>query len=237
MWADEKLVSLDFETTGVDVENDRVVTASIVVIEPGAMPVIREWMAKPTIDIPAAATAVHHITTEYAEEHGRPAPQVLREVWQTLSAELSPAPLIVCNAPYDITLLDREMRRHWQRGWESMPSVRVVDPLVIDKAVDRYPKGSRKLTALSQHYGVPLSEDDAHGSTADALAAARVAWKLAHLFPDECGDLDTLQIRQAAWCRQQADSFADYLRRQDKPADDVCGDWPIRPYAAEAVVA
>lgn len=235
MWADEKLVSLDFETTGVDVENDRVVTASIIIVQPGKQPFAHEWLCDPEIEIPAAATAVHHITTEHARAHGHPAKQVIREVWQTLSAELTPAPLIVCNAPYDISLLDREMRRHWQRGWDMPRPVNVVDPLVLDKALDRYRKGSRKLTAMCAHYGVPLDEKDAHGSTADALAAARVAWKIAHRYPDLCGDLVTLQTRQRAWKQEQAASFAEYLRRQGKDADDVTADWPYRPVGAEVM--
>jgi DNA polymerase III subunit epsilon len=235
MWADETMVSLDFETTGVNVETDRVVTASIVVVRPGEAPTVHEWLAKPTIPIPAGATAVHGITTEHAEEHGQPAAQVLREVWQTLSAELTPAPLIVCNAPYDISLLDREMRRHWQRGWDMPRPVQVVDPLVIDKAVDKYRKGSRKLTAMCAHYGITLTEEDAHGSTADALAAARLVWKIAHKYPDMCDDLDMLQVRQIGWCQQQADSFTEYRRRKGEPVDGICGDWPYRPVAVEAM--
>jgi DNA polymerase-3 subunit epsilon len=50
----------------------------------------------------------------------------------------------------------------------------VVDPLVIDKWLDRYRKGSRKLEAICAHYGAVL--DEAHDADFDAHRgrAARV---------------------------------------------------------------
>jgi DNA polymerase III epsilon subunit-like protein len=104
----------------------------------------------------------------------------------------------------------------------------VVDPLVIDRALDRYRKGKRTLTETSKHYRVPISEQDAHGATADALCAARVAWKLAGAFPDELADLEALQDKQARWHANWVDHFADYQRSLGRPALDLSRDWPIR---------
>ena len=59
----------------------------------------------------------------------------------------------------------------------SAPRAPVIDPLVIDKAVDRYRKGKRTLEAAAAFYGVPL--DDAHDAGADAIAAGRVAQAIA----------------------------------------------------------
>lgn len=47
--------------------------------------------------------------------------------------------------------------------------------------------------------------------------------KLAALGPVE---LHEAQVKAAA---EQAHSFADYLRKQGKPADDVCPEWPLIP--------
>jgi DNA polymerase-3 subunit epsilon len=143
-------------------------------------------------------------------------------------------PIVIYNAPYDLTLFDRECRRYGLKTLhERCSPIHVIDPLVLDRAMDPYRRGSgtRKLTYVCQKiYNVRLSDEDAHGSTADALAAARVAWKIARKFP-ECGELklDELQAKQAEWHRTWALNFGEYLERQGKK-NDVDLSWPIRPF-------
>ena len=48
----------------------------------------------------------------------------------------------------------------------------VLDPRVLDKHIDPYRRGGRKLTDLCAHYKVAL--DGAHSADADAIAACRV---------------------------------------------------------------
>lgn len=53
-------------------------------------------------------------------------------------------PLVVMNAPFDLTLLDRELKRH--RASSLGPYLQnsplcVLDPRVLDKHLDRYRKG------------------------------------------------------------------------------------------------
>lgn len=233
MWTDGALVSFDTETDGPNPETAHIVTASVVVID-GTTGVVdkAEWLVAVEHDIPAEATAVHGITTEYAREHGEPAAVVVGHIADVIEQHVIDwrLPLIVYNAPYDLTLLDRELRRHYKTASGiDVTDMRVVDPLVIDRALNKYRKGSRKLIDVSKHYGVPIDEADAHGSTADALCAARVAWKIGRLYPDACEDLDTMQVRQKAWHREWADHFAEYLRSKGKDASDVSGDWPYRP--------
>ena len=156
----------DLETTGVDVDTSRVVSACVAVLEPDGRVVARwDWLADPGIEIPEGAAAVHGITTERARLEGRPAPAVISEITQTLRTLFGLGmPVVVYNAPYDFTLLDRECRRY---GLEPItdPSP-VIDPLVLDKAVDRFRKGKRTLEITTGVYGVAL--DDAHDAGADA---------------------------------------------------------------------
>jgi DNA polymerase III subunit epsilon len=237
MWADLPMVSFDLETTGVDVEQDRIVTASIVRVTPGGERSVAEWLVDPGIDIPQEATDVHGITTEQARAEGVPTVECLPALVESLAAYASVGePLVVYNAPYDLTLLDRECRRngvptlHQQMGDKPLM---VIDPLVLDRRLDPYRRGTgvRRLTHLCQDvYNVPLSDEDAHGSTADALAAVRVAWKIAKTFPTVgYRPLHDLQHAQAMWHRAWADNFGAYLARQGQP-DDVERDWPIRPW-------
>lgn len=219
----------DLETTGVDVDTSRIVSACVAILDPDGTVVARwDWLADPGIEIPAGASAVHGITTERARLDGRPAALVVAEITQTLRLlDSLGMPLIVYNAPYDLTLLDRECRRH-RIDPMGAPAL-VIDPLVLDKAVDRYRKGKRTLEVTAALYQVAL--DDAHDAGSDAIAAGRVAQALAAAYPAELGvavaQLHELQVR---WYADQAASFQDYIRRvkgdETFIADD---DWPLRP--------
>ena len=105
----------------------------------------------------------------------------------------------------------------------------VIDPLVIDKAVDRYRKGKRTLEAAAERYGVNL--DDAHDAGADAIAAGRVAQALARTFPDEVDvPFADLHGRQQIWYAEQAASFQQYIREVKGDQDYVAESaWPLRP--------
>ncbi len=225
-WSDV-LAVFDLETTGVDVRTSRIVTAHIGVIGPDGHPVESwSWLADPGIEIPEGATAVHGITTEQARSEGRPAREVVSEITDALRALLArPLPLVVYNAAYDLSLLKAECERH---GVEPLiDPAPIVDPLVIDKAVDRYRRGKRTLEAAAAHYGVELS--GAHDAAVDAIAAGRVAQALArqHLeaLPD---DLAVLHGAQVSWHEQQCDSFEDYMRRERDHRFTADRGWPTR---------
>ncbi len=60
-------------------------------------------------------------------------------------------PLVVMNAPFDLTLLDRELKRHRASslaGYLDGVPMRVVDPRVLDKHLDRYRKGRHVMVAV-----------------------------------------------------------------------------------------
>lgn len=237
-WHKGPMLGFDTETTGVNVESDRIVTSSLVWVHPGRTPDITSYLADPGVEIPEAATAIHGITTEHAREYGRPPVEVLAATAADLTtALLQGVPVVGMNVPYDMTILDRECRRHGVPtvGERLHGNVRpFVDVRVLDKRADTYRKGGRTLTDLCRVYGVRL--DGAHDSSADALAACRVAWRIAEMYPEIVGlDLDELHDEQIQWHADQVKSFAEYRARQGKPLDDVCTDWPVRPYPAEAV--
>ena len=80
-----RLGVFDLETTGIDVDTSRIVSACIAVLDEHGEVVKRwDWLADPGIDIPEGASAVHGITTERARAEGRPAVQVVGEIAQTL---------------------------------------------------------------------------------------------------------------------------------------------------------
>jgi DNA polymerase III epsilon subunit-like protein/8-oxo-dGTP pyrophosphatase MutT (NUDIX family) len=218
----------DLETTGVDVDTARIVSACVAILDPDGSVVARwDWLADPGIDIPAGASAVHGITTERARALGRPALQVVNEISQSLRVLFAlGVPLVVYNAPYDLTLLDRECRRYGLEPLEA--AAPVIDPLVLDKVVDRFRKGKRTLEVTAALYAVEL--DDAHDAGADAIAAGRVALALGAAYPAQLDvPLAELHASQVGWYAEQAASFADYIRRVKGDQDFVADtEWPIR---------
>lgn len=234
-WTDGPMIGLDTETTGVDVTSDRIVTVSIGSYTPGDRAASDiTWLIAVDIEIDPAATKIHTITTEHAREYGRSAVEVLTEIIDTLTKWWSPdIPLVGYNCAFDLSILDHEARRWLGRPFPLRGPI--VDGLVIDKAVDRYRPGSRKLTATCKHYGIDLTE--AHASHADTLAAMRLAWKLGRRYPQEVGlvSLAELQDRQAVWFREQQLSFAAYLRgkgsemvERAREVEAQAEGWPLR---------
>jgi len=217
----------DLETTGVDVETSRIVSAHVGVIDSEGVVVERwDWLADPGIDIPVQASAVHGITTERARAEGRPSVDVVNEILQALRGLFARGLAVTAyNAPYDFTLLNREARRHGLSPLDSPAPV--IDPLVLDKVVDRYRRGKRTLEAAAVVYGVDLT--DAHDAGSDAIAAGRVAQALARLHAGQLAiDVRELHHRQIGWCADQAASFQEYMRRTKDPDFTTSGAWPER---------
>ncbi|MFY7069614.1 exonuclease domain-containing protein [Nocardiopsis changdeensis] len=237
-WHTGALCAIDAETTGVDIESDRIVTWSRWTIDPAQGKKVHSgWLINPGIDIPDEAAAIHGITTEHAQARGQHPASAVREIAGDLLhwAEQG-AVTVAYNAPFDLSLLHRECLRYGHhREAAGIAAIRpVVDPLVLDKAVDKYRKGSRKLVDAARHYGIDLAEEDAHGSAADSLAAARVAYVIASRY-DHIGRMPVADLHgmQVEWKRDQAAGLERWLRKND-PAATVARDWPFIP--APAVV-
>ncbi len=159
---------------------------------------------------------MHGITTERARAEGLPAAQAVPQILEAVRGILARGiGLTVYNASYDLSLLAHEARRH---GVPAIPDpAPVIDPLVIDKQVDRYRKGKRTLELACAHYGVGL--DGAHDAAEDAIAAARLAQAIPRAYPREeplsAMDLHRLQVQ---WAAAQQEDFAAYMRRTVDPA-------------------
>lgn len=228
-WHQGPLLLMDTESSGLDTDHDRIVTCTLIGIQPGHEPHLGQWLIDPGIEIPAPAAAVHGITTSHARDHGQAPAVALEQITTWLARAITrDIPLVLFNAQYDLTLLDRELRRHQIPGTAGMlDDATVIDGFVIDKQLDRR-KGSRKLTDQAKHYGLPTFA--AHDATADALTAGRLAWALAYRYPAELQiPLPDLHAKQKQWKAAQARSFRAYLQRSGKDASDVHEEWPVRP--------
>lgn len=232
-WHRRPLVGFDVETTGIDPETARIVSASVARFGGGRDTVTRMWLSNAGgVDIPAGATRVHGYTTEAVREAGRPAAQVIEEIIRALAdAVRAGLPLVVMQAAFDLTLLDREARRWGIRPLTARVAPCVLDPMVLDRQVDRYRRGRRRLTDLCHRYGVHLANP--HTADGDAIAACAVTWKIA----DEYRWLTRLtpahlHAEQVRWASDQAERMrarflqAPTLRHR---AANVRADWPLVP--------
>lgn len=239
-WHERRLAAFDLETTGIDSESDRIVTAAVSLVGDGRDSAFHAWLVDPGIEIPAGAAAVHGITTERARAEGREPAAAVEEIVGLLAQQLlEGTPIVAFNARFDLTTLDREARRHGivplldRVG--GADGLLVVDPYVLDKQVDRFRKGKRTLGDVCRHYNVPL--DEAHASHADALAAARVAWRLGEAFEElRAPDLPALHELQVGWAAEQAASFEDWLRRNGRD-ERIERAWPIVPLPEQVPLA
>lgn len=237
-WHHQHLAGFDLETTGIDVENDRIVTASLVDILPGPAPRLVETyeaLANPGIEIPQQATAVHGVTTERARAEGYD-PRIVIEamVAGIVQAMSDGTPVIGMNISYDLTLLDRECRRHAistieDRLGRAMGPV--VDVGVLDRKLSRR-RGGRKLTDLCDFWKVSIGS--AHNSSDDAIAACRVAFRICQEHPEiATTPLDKLHEQQVGWRAEQQRSLAAYFARtpgKEHLAQTVDECWPYRPF-------
>ncbi|MFI8518046.1 3'-5' exonuclease [Streptomyces sp. NPDC085481] len=232
-WYEGPLAAFDTETTGVDVEEDRIVSAALVVQDAAGMrPRVTRWLVNPGIPVPPEATAVHGLTDDHLQRNGRWPSPVMEELARAIAEQsTSGRPLVVMNAPFDLTILDRELRRHRAsslgRYMESVPMC-VLDPRVLDKHLDRYRKGRRTLTDLCEQYDVVL--DDAHDAAADARAALEVVRAVGRRFAARLERLTPAELHtlQAVWHAAQARGLQAWFARQGTP-ESVDPAWPLRP--------
>jgi DNA polymerase-3 subunit epsilon len=225
-WANVIAV-FDTETTGIAPETTRIVSAHVSVLNPyGEVEDASNWLIDCGIEIPEQATAVHGITTQRMRAEGAPAADSIYEILTKLQSFLSAGIGVVAyNAAYDFTILDREAKRY---GFDPLElPAPVIDPLIIDKQVDKYRKGKRTLEAAAAHYGVELT--DAHDASADAIAAGRVAQAIGKKYAaDLAYPAQELHDLQVTWAKEQAESYATWRRSQNLPVYPGDGLWPVR---------
>lgn len=157
------IVLFDLETTGISIQQDRIVELYAVRIKPdGSRQAIHHYI-NPGMDIPAEATEVHGITNEMVAD---------KPSFYDLSLELSiffkDADLAGFNIRrFDVPLLMEEFHR-FGRYPILLRNCKVLDPYVIF-----IKKEPRNLAAALKFY-CQESHEDAHSAKADVEATIKV---------------------------------------------------------------
>ena len=158
------VVFFDLETTGTDVQRDRIVEVCMLRVMPlpQGIEAPRVWRINPQMRIPAEASEIHGITNDDVADC-----PTLAEVADDLLAYIDGAALSGFSITrMDMRLLQSELARVGKRFDPS--TVKTIDSQVI-----YHKREPRNLAAAMQYYcGQEL--EGAHGAQADTVASLRV---------------------------------------------------------------
>ncbi|MEA3511349.1 MAG: exonuclease domain-containing protein, partial [Actinomycetota bacterium] len=179
----------------------------------------------PGVPLPPKVAELTGIGPGDLSENGGSPIDVLTETLAAIAALVEEGvPIVLYNANYDWPLLTEELARHALDPLPKVPPAILVDPLVLDRHVDRYRKGKRTLSTVTGHYGIRL--DGAHRAAADAEATVAVARAIAKQYPKvqvDGADLVALQIKaHTVW----KDSFNAYLTKVGASRPPITENWP-----------
>lgn len=228
------MCGFDTETTGTNPQVDQIVTASVVFIHPDEQNVnSRTWLINCERESCEEAVATHGITNDRKARDGVPSDEAIPAIARALRTMIRRGvPVVTYNAPFDLTILDAELSRLGKPPlFDGVEFPVVIDPLVIDKAMDKWRRGSRKLVDTARLLGVELGED-AHDATSDALAACGVAAELFRLHSSIGGiSGPTLMRQQEDWYREQQEGYERWRRQNGDLTFRTSKSWPVREVA------
>ncbi|MCG8556216.1 MAG: 3'-5' exonuclease [Proteobacteria bacterium] len=201
-WSDAPLVAIDFETTGLQPESDRVIEVGAACFDHGTLSRLRQWLVNPGVPVSEEARKVHQIGDDELTQ-APPFGHVLAELVPLLEGRVP----VAYNAAFDRKFLQAECRRAGFALAQPPPALRSdvvwIDPLVWVRELERDQAGNR-LTEVCERMGITLEQ--AHRAAGDAEAAGRVLLGLANRMPARYGELIRLQGQYAV--RQDVDFTA-----------------------------
>lgn len=174
-----------------------------------------QWVVNPGVSISKRASDIHGITNERAQSEGiDPAASADRCADIIASAAKDGIGCVIYNADFDLGILKFELARYGLPNISERLGrkfIEVIDPLVLDKVLDPYRKGSRKLENVAEHYGIPVLGEYHHAST-DAMIASEIAANLFEKYDIirnmNCEELYEFQKQYSAANMEQYNAWA-----------------------------
>ena len=226
-WSEDTFCLLDLETTNPDPKTARMVQASFVVQNPDGLEGKGSYatLVNPGVPIDDDAIAVHGITQERAEKDGVAPAVALEEITRRLQRAAERGyPVVIFNLPFDWPIYEAECGRVDLGGPVTRPLF--VDPLLIDRKVDKYRKGSRTLGSMVKHY--LGREFEAHDARTDALETGRLLREMVRRHKVlQRPDLTELQDIQRRWWVSWRDQFNEYQRGPKGKGYVNEEEWPV----------
>lgn len=217
---DLHIQGFDAETTGVDVENDRIVTFNITYDLVGDNPkrISNDFLINPGVPIPKEASDVHGISDEVLSKANPLEPkEALKIIHEHLYEwESKGLPSVAYNGVYDASILTHEWKRHGIQ--QKCTFTNMVDPLVLDKWLDPYRRGKRRLSDVCTYYGIEL--ENAHSADADVHASIELSRVLGDIYYDSLsfGSQESLFRHLVKEKKNQSESLERFLRKNNPDA-------------------
>ena len=226
-WHESALCGFDYETTAPDptIALPVQVGVSMTIVVDGK----EEWLdqsyeeiVNPGVEI--KNSEIHGITTEIAERDGSNAlDSFIRLRAHMLRMVERRVPIVMFNAAYDWTLFKAEHARY-NNDFSAFNTARILDPLVIDRKVDKYVKGKgqRQQGNVAKRYGIAV-KDELHSGGYDAYLATQIARAQGRKYPWLSQNLQY----QEDWAREQQADLQAYFNSQNRGITIDTG-WPVR---------
>ncbi len=201
------VVFFDLETTGTDVQRDRIVEICLLRILPlpHAIEAPRTWRVNPQTRIPAEATEIHGISNDDVANC-----PTLADIAQELLSYIDGANLSGFSITrMDLRLLQSELARVGHRF--DFNAAKIIDSQVIF-----HKREPRNLTAALRHYcGAEL--EGAHGAEADTVASLRVFAGQLSMYEDLEVEIDPLNELSTSLNAAYVDAGRRFIWKDSEP--------------------
>lgn len=204
-WGEGPFLGLDFEATAANPLEARPIQYCLSYVSRGSDGKFKTdtetRYINPGVEIPEDSFKIHGISNETVEAQGEDPSAAINAIGEAVRQVVdSGGSIVIMNAAYDLTLLDREASRHGitpisetlfngVRGNVSP----VLDPMVLDKRFVKMRRrvsdtqGARCLKTIASVYGLPWDDSKAHDAEYDTLQTVRVVLKMAAVAMTEIG--------------------------------------------------
>lgn len=205
-WKSARFAAFDLETTGVNVEKDRIIEIGIIVFENEKIIDRYNQLINPEIHIPKEATAIHGIKNEDVADK-----PTFRELADELIDRLNAQILLAYNHNFDCSVFTNECKRIGREI--TLPPTLDPFPFVWEHFKNTGKIKNAKLTTIADFLSIPLHS--AHRAEHDAEATGHVLLGLSnHIkLPTE---IETFLHLQKALTQKVEAYFARFRRGKKK---------------------
>lgn len=167
---DVRFAVLDFETTGLDLEQDHIISMGLVEIDKLTIPLSSAWhqIVRSTVDMPGETAIIHKITDDMLVDG-----MELDEAFNILLQRLSGRVLIAHHASIELGFINRFCQNRFQQNfYMPMIDTQTLAHRVLTRQQETIKSGALRLFNLRKKYGFPAYR--AHNALSDALATAEL---------------------------------------------------------------
>ena len=158
----DKFIALDFETTGLDFDSDRIIEVAAILFIDGVPSKTYNTLVNPGIPIPKLIEQITGITNDMIVDSPRE-----KDIVDDLFKFIGSYPLVAHNTPFDLAFLKSLASRHNHNYQDS----KYYDTLTLSRAFLFF-QPAHNLSAISDYYG--LSTDGAHRAEYDTENCGKI---------------------------------------------------------------